>query len=531
MKWILSFCLVVFSGAVVAAPSLPDSETRIKIIESVANEMSRLDGEALFVRRGRSQSWENATAGLYADAIIAQDWPNYIRAFQKLDQAYPNLHANLKLGPDFDGLKIEPVELKISFMHESYNSGTPQFLVNRIDSDVVIPKGFQLEMYDEVVAINGRSMADWRLENFEFCKFALQTQCDEMLYSNLRKGFLSWKPGDKLVYSVKHFSRKMDIAVEQKSDTQKPKDPAKGYCKEEKKRYNDFTLSYAGNRACIYQRQNSPMTAILRITSFDYSNLKAGEKLNSVETEVAALYDWWKDNSNLRDLIIDVIDNTGGAAPTDYLKLILQKDFQQVFLSYKKIKEMDDPSFRKAVFWESKPHELWFQKILASGEWAKLHEGDFTSISPMFCADETKDCTQGLFKPFTHSFYGQVLVMLNQFCVSACDDFVSTLSEQLDTRVEFYGLPNAADSAYSRAAIQVYLDPKAKDGFRIEITPEDHIPSKDVFLTQTVVISRSMDSKGKEIAGVPVTLKSTVSKDRWNQERWPQTVLETIGYY
>lgn len=532
LSFLFLFVFLIYGANGSATPPLPDVKTRVKIIDALAAEMLRLDNEAIYVRRNRPTPWDQTVGGLLADAAMASDWTQFLNVFARLDHTYPNLHAHSKVGEQYASQQYNKIDFKVGFTYDEYDETSGKFVISRVDKDANIPTDKTLDLYEELIAINGQPLTKWQQDNLEFCKFSLPQQCHRLLYHNLRKGVLSWKPDQPLIFSVRAGRKSFDFQVELKNYQEPAKNPNEEYCSTEKNRYtNTYKLVYSGNRACVYQEQHEPGVAVLRITSFDYSNLKSNEPINSVEAEVAALYQWWEKNAYWNQLIIDVINNRGGAEPTEYFKILLKDDFQQIFVNYKKIKELENPKIRESIFWGSKAQELWFQGLISSGKWNQLVEGEQTSAVPMFCPDANRDCTQGLFKPMPHPFYGRISVLLDQWCVSACDNFVHTLQERVASKVKFFGQPNAADSAYSRLAIHVYLDPTATDGFRLEVTPADAKPGKDVLVTQIVVVSQTVDSFGKILAGAPVTLEAFIEKSAHDTGNWHRDVLDLAKYY
>lgn len=520
------FFLNVFLSAQMnyAQPTLPDAKTRAEIVRTLASEMQRLDGEALNVRKNRSTSWTQLSDLLSLEAEQAKSTSEFIRVLSRLDQSYPNLHATLQIGKDLSDSLPERIELKIYFMAEVFSPVKTRYVISYIHSEATYSKDEQPELGDELIAINNRPMLDWQKENLDFCKFPLQHQCDNLLSVHFEKEFLSWQRSQPLIFTLKRGSKIWDIAVESRPLTAGLRKQAD--CKNENSRYQNFQRVYEGNRACVYQSLKDPKTAVLRITSFDYSGLNKGEPIRSIGVEVARLYPWWLNNAQWDHLVIDLIDNTGGNAPTEYLEVLLTEKFQQLYITYKKTKELEDSYLRANMFWETTEQEIWFQNLIQSSQWSNWSYGDYISPVPMFCAEPDRDCTEGVFEPRYHYFKGKISLLVNQWCISACDDFVYVLTEQLGPKVKLYGQHQAADTAYSRLGIRIDLDSTQPKKFAMKVVSAFDPTSSQAFFTQTVVMSQAQNGRGTILSGIPVVLTEFVPRTWKNKDQWPDIVLQ-----
>ena len=524
MKGLFLLSAFLCGQFVYAQLTLPHANIRGDIVRLLASEMERLDGEALYLRKNRQASWQQITDQLAIEAEQAITLNDFARVFSRLNQSYPNLHASLNIGKELESALIKGTELKVYFMAEILSERQTQYVISNIHKDAVYSKETQPELGDELLAINGQAMADWEKETLEFCKFPLAYQCNRELPRYFEKEFLSWRNTQPLFFTLRRGSKVWDILVETRPKAAGTRNQVD--CKIENNRHQGFKRIYSGNRACVYQSINDPKTALLRITSFDYSGLNKNESITSLPIEVNQLYSWWVNNSDWDHMIIDLIDNTGGNAPTEYHEILLKKPFQQLYVTYKKTKELENSYLRSQVLWETTEQELWFQSLIGSGDWENLNYGDYTPAVPMFCAEPNQDCRKGLFKPRPHSFNGKISLLMNQWCVSACDDFVYVLTEQLGSRVKTYGQHQAADTAYSRLAIQVDLDSTQPKGFTLKVVSSHGPPSPEAFFTQTVVLSRAQDGRGNILSGIPVELTEFVPLTFNNYKNWPNTVLE-----
>lgn len=379
---------------------------------------------------------------------------------------------------------------------------------------------------DEIVAINGRSIQSWLSENFLFCKYGLKIQCHRQFESNLLSLNLSWKGEIDLIYTVKHQNQEIDVKLKFTDDTTS-KDPLRKRCNwNGNKRYKGFKLIHLGFFACLYEKEDDPEVALLRIASFQYNrNQDPINPFKSIYEEVKALEKIWIPRSaNYKHLIIDVLDNRGGNLPVPYYQILFKGNFQEQYVQFKKTPEFEDKMLRDAMLWGDSSHELQFQKYLNNGFWETLAYGDFTLPEPMFCADSTKPCSETSFKAKEHDFSAQVYVMLNEECVSSCDGFTWAMKTKLNAKL--YGFYQAADSAYSRLRIDAILDSNHKDGFKIIINPERAPLDPNLIVGQTIAVPRATDANGITFNGNPLELEELVPY-RFG-EFYPSVVLEKV---
>jgi hypothetical protein len=401
------------------------------------------------------------------------------------------------------------------------SAGVVEYAVSEVKPGARYSSAAAPQIGDRIVEINGRAMKDWQNENFEFCKFPLKAQCDNVLTENLFDELLSWSHADQLTYTLDRNGRtwKIPVSVNRRFSAHKSDLPG---CTDEANRYSGFVQTYSGQFACIYESLRRPNEAILRISSFYYPDPKA--RIGSVRAEVDRLYPWWKQHATWSQLIIDVIDNHGGDAPIPYYEILLQNDFQEQYVEFKKIPEMEDAKLRSGIFWNTEGQEIWFQDQLKSGAWAAIPMGGFSLPVPMFCALSGVSCDQGLFPVRKHPFRGRVDLLVNQWCVSSCDGFVFNIKERFGASARVFGQPQAADTGFSRLSIDLSADSHSPAGFMISIEPDADRPSE--LFSQTVVITRSVTHGGLATAGQPVFLDGFVPLTLDNRDRWPEAVLD-----
>jgi hypothetical protein len=159
--------------------------------------------------------------------------------------------------------------------------------------------------------------------------------------------------------------------------------------------------------------------------------------------------------------------------------------------------------------------------------WAQIPFYDYLPAVPMFCPSDDKDCSTEKFQVREHGFYGRVSILLNQNCVSSCDGFVFALKEQLGEKVKLFGHPQAADSAYARLTINVYLDPNTPQGVRTQVVPIRHESNTKALFSQTVSVARSLMGNGQIVTGEPLPLQQFVPQTLNNEDQWPDAVVNT----
>src|SRR5262245_38808224 len=111
MKTLASLALLALFSihAEAAEPAFPPANQRAAMLTKLASEMERLDGEGLIVReRNRARSFRETAKALAEEARSATSWTALMRAFARLDAAYPNLHAKLDPAPKFAGNRVRP---------------------------------------------------------------------------------------------------------------------------------------------------------------------------------------------------------------------------------------------------------------------------------------------------------------------------------------------------------------------------------------------------------------------------------------
>jgi len=539
------FKIIFFMSALLTETSKADEhenfisrETRVAIFDKVVTELERIDGEGLLARRNRPVSWKATVADLRSQARTAESKIDFGQVFRRLDATYPNLHAKVTLADKYD-IAAGRLRPKIAFRFGAEFIGLKpsktKYKISSIDGELSkeINEAVRPALGDNIVAINGKAMAIWSDENFLNCKFPLRQQCEANIFDHFRKGLLSWDWRSPLTYTLERNGRTWDVRVPvemPKLDTisaavQIPK--LEGDCPDKPDRYQGFRPVYKGLNICVFESDNASNVTVLRIVSFSYRELPKESKIQSLKDEVEQFYEkYWKDKAPAtRKLIIDLIDNGGGDTPVAWYQLFYTKPFQEEYVQFKKLAELNDDQIRKDLFYENNAKEMWFKNLSKLPSYQKMKLGSFLPATPQFCARDDQSCDVGLFEPRKHGFTGEVRLLVNEWCISTCTGFVWSMKDQLGKSVKLVGFPDSGDSAYARLFVDVYLDSSNSSGFRIHVSPRpggtnQNLPDGAI-LRQQVAATRSTDSKGKIISSTPtkvdilIPYRSSNYDDSW----------------
>jgi hypothetical protein len=315
--------------------------------------------------------------------------------------------------------------------------------------------------------------------------------------------------------------------------TESNSQPSLPGCNFEPARYPGFKEVYVGYNVCALESDQYKETVLLRIKSFTYRNVADGLKIKKITDETAAFWDqyWSKKASSKRHLIIDLIDNGGGDAPIEWYKLIYQKPFQEQYVSFKKIPEIEREDIKKEIFYNEPGRAIWFEDIKRSGVYRKTSIGHFLPHHPDFCVFEDKNCNEGEYQPKGHGFAGDIKLLVDEWCISSCVGFVWSLKDQLGPRVKIFGFPDSGDTAFARVFIDVRLNAKSKDGFDLLVTAR--LPNtlqaidENLLARQSVSITQTTDKDGKVISGVPTHVDQLVARTyKRDATPWETRVLD-----
>jgi hypothetical protein len=523
MKNLLFLFLIVPQLSFAGEPTFPTANIRKAILHDLVQEMIRLDGEGFIVREGRPSKFSEIGNHLEKEAQDARNWSEFILALKKLDRAYPNLHAYFEPSDqiNLDG-RVVPT---VGFSGEWISANQTQYRINRVDP-ISFPKGFEPRVGDLLIGINDRPIEEWKNEHFDFCKWTLPEQCDLEFPSDFYNETSGWTRKNPLYYTLQREGRKWTVAIPLKDRQPRVKDEARLLCANFPDRYAGFHLVYGGKFACFFEKDSDPSTVILRITSFQYKRSSNQEGPSSPREEVNSFMSYWQTHARqTKHLIIDVSNNGGGNQPTPYYEVFFDRPYQEQWVRFKKIQELNDANLRSAMFWETNAQEIWFQNVKKEGVWDATPYGEFLPPVPMFCALEDQDCRLGLFPVRNPGFSGNVSLIVNHACVSSCDALVYTFKQELQERVKVIGQPHAADTTYSRIRIGVELEDSTK-GFRLKILPQYGKVPGTVIFSQVVSVTRSVKADGAVVSGKPLEIDRFVSNSLEREGFWHMDAVD-----
>jgi hypothetical protein len=487
--------------------------------DELVSEMERLDGEFIELRNEkRHEAWAQVSSLLKSQFQSADSDFEISEVFRQLDQAYPSRHASIQTHFTSPA-KLVPT---VRFRSHWIAPGVVQLVVSQVDADAMFMEAQTPVADDQVIAINQRPIESWYSEAYDFCKFPLKSQCSAEFAEEFRLQNYSWNESQPLQYTLKRRERTWNVSIPLRVSRGGGVTIENGHgCRTEKDRYQGFSLAYSGENACAYSTIHAPGTLILRITSFRYGSRGA---VPSVNKEVTLLHKWLVQQRDLRHLIIDVVDNGGGDNAAPYFRLLLGHPFREsVQFRIKKVKELEDPHIRSALFWGSKDNEKWFQSLKSSAAWETLAFGSYLPALPQFCNGDRATCHGNALMPLPSPFLGRVTVLMNRQCMSSCDHFVFMAKDFLGSRVTFIGEPTTADMGYARLAIHVLK--KTQSGQWTRITPTDENLGPDDLAVQSVVVSQTRSNDDKILDGHPFWPDIFVPTTSDDENEWIQNAV------
>ena len=523
----------------------------LKIFDAYLVEVTRLDGDGLLPRIGRSHSWSQITAQLRKDLSHAKTKFEIGRIFMRLDAAYTNLHAHIDVTDDYNLRSEGKVQLAVSFWPDqlSENGDVNKFILSNVRREYFInlEPSERPQLGDEVVSINGRDMKYWQDENFNFCKYPLKAQCQINLKDNFSNEMLSWNRREPLKMRVKRGAKFISFKVPIVARRQEHKSAQgssgsednkfdlplpPGNCGLPPERYPNFKLVYQGLRGCAYERADVPDVTLIRIGGFDYARMKYKTDITRVRIETEKFYQtYWKQRAkSTKKLIIDVTGNLGGDIITTWAALFIETGFQDQWVQFKNLKEYEDSQWQKDSFYDDPTKYKFFKNYKAQIAAKKIMSEDFMPATPQFCATDEGSCESEKWPSKQTGFKGDVIIFTDELCISSCVGFVWTMKTYLKDKVKFIGVPDSGDSTYSRAYIEGGID-NSKAGFFIKTIPRPpHGFDKagaDAEYRYTVSTSRQTDEKGNIISGKPQKM-DFFSYARWDEDpdMWVARMLE-----
>jgi Peptidase family S41 len=528
-----------------AAPPIPSRAEATALFDKLVQDIERLDGDGLTIRHQRPEQWKATIARLRAAAAEATTPAALGHVFHRLRATYPNMHAGITLANDFNE-KWMPngASLPMTIRAETLapDATRPVMRIASINegwlktqsADTALPI-----VGDIVVAMNQRPMADWLRENEIFCRYPLAGQCPVEFQRNSARGFLFWQPETPLVLTLSRDGKIVQATVNIMPSAAPPatssstvKDIAKvpPPCDSAKPRMpQGYVLAWAGTMVCVFANPAQPDTQIWRIETFAAEQSRVFDakpgQYKSVKQETDAFYDeFWKSHApKVKHLIIDVAGNSGGEVVVRWHQLLFPKPFQMDYVEYKKIREFDHPKVRNALFWGSQKSQEFVEQLKRDGSFEKIAEGGWLPRQQAFCFSEDNDkdnCNTVQHMPRPHGFIGNVTLVIDQFCNSACVTFAHNLRDKMTARV--VGLPDVADTTFSRLQLHFGFDANGKPITSIE---DASVIAKPVGRF-TLAATRTSDNMGNIISAKPLMPDQIVPRRWWqNGDEWAREAI------
>ncbi len=493
-------------------------QKKTAIFDSLLKEIDRIDANRLSLFKNKDLNWSQISAELRAEIDRAKSPVEIGAVFKKLDALYPHVQSQYFLNPDLDRIPLGSklvLPLRITPLIDEPTQKQFRYYISNVRAESFVGSQAPLEG-DEIIEINKKPIAEWERENFTFCKHTAPSLCAIDFGNNLRNENLNWNHLVPLVFVVQRGPQKIVINVKnniQSGGVQESADLNSDSYNESlpcgidaKKRYPAFGYRYKGRKLCLLESHSYPGVAILRISSFNYFGNESIRTIKQ-EVEIFSKFYWNEHSGEIKNLIIDVMDNEGGEAPINYYSILFKNPFEDQYIKYKKIKEWNEPGFDESLFTGDNDGGkfIWMKSLKEDGLFNKIALGSYFEPIPHTCVNSKLDCRVGRFEPAEHQFNGDVHVMLNQFCSLNCSSFVATLERNLGSRVNFYGLPDSGDPAAALLELKMLMTPGGSNPveFRTRIwnntTPAFET---DLLLTQTLAFSVATDKSGNIEEGV-----------------------------
>lgn len=537
MRFYLGIMLVMMSLKALAVGEKFDSKNLVQAYDKFIIELDRLNGDGLIPRQNRKKSFSQVSKELRRDLVKAKTKFEAGRIFARLDAAYTNNHSYADLSAEYSYKKSEgALKLAVSLQPDLiFEDGkVERYTISSVDesSFETLSKDERPKIGDEIVAINKRPMSSWSDENFEFCKFPLRSQCELELFDNLKNELLSWHRKQKLNITFVRNKKKLTIdvpfAIKEKSES-KAEDRAP--CEVNEVRYKSFKLVYKGYNACLYERSDKPGFAVLRLASFRYRNVAESYQIKNVHDEANKFNKeyWSKHSKNLNTFVIDVVDNYGGDTVVPWVEIFATASFQDQFVEFKNIKEFANENYRKAALYEDLGKIAIINKWKKDGYYDTVPVGGFFKPMSQFCSSQDESCLEKKWPAVGNNFKGQFFLITNNWCISSCSGFVWTMKNTLGDRLNTVGVPDSADTTYTRASIEVRMTSQAPF---YELVVEGRSSGRhknlveNAVVKQVVSVTRSTNQDASIVSGQPVKT-NYFNAPRWDEDgdMWVNRIL------
>ncbi len=547
----IGFCAMIISCASPEVANQYISNTklvmtkRVAIFDALVKEIDRIDADRKEILKLKGENWDENINELRGEVEKAQSLGAFGRALRKVDSLYPHVQSQQVLNPELESIPIGSkinLAFKIVPTIKDVKERHFKYFISQVTADH-FEAGPVPRIGDEVIEINKKGIEDWEDENYKFCKAVSRGVCALEFNHNFRNESLAWNHDQVIELVLLRGPDKITAHLKariQSSDGFEASDTADTYSDgfpcgiDIKRRYFEFGFLYKGRRLCLLGSHAHPGVALMRISNFNYSG--SADSIRSLKQEISLFKTtyWDAHYSEIKHLIVDLMDNDGGDPPVGYEALLFDHPFQGQYVKYKKLQEWSKGPVEELLFNLDADggKSIWLKSLREEGRFSQKNLGDFFDPIPRYCVSSKLDCRNGKFEPDEHQFKGDVKVMLNQNCILACSSFASDLQENLGARVGFYGLPDSGDAVAAQMAINLYLTPLSKKPFELksQIWNFSAPPiSNDLLLTQTLAFSLTTDASGASTSGQSRQIKKMPELSYKNYPgNYPNDVLKLI---
>ena len=476
--------------------SYPNKTQRIAIAEHVLSTMERIDALNSEQRNlSRTLKWPAYKEKVILNAARAQNFTELNIALDNIHYGIINLHSFLQVEPAI-AKHAEPI-LTWPSVRIGYTWPKLSF--------------FSLDNNKTITELNGHDIHELFNDYYnQYCRHNHDNGCLSFFSKNLEYGYRFAKPATTLTITYQNGSQQhiehSQITQSQTSETES---------KACKSRYPslDLTLAYQGSQSCLYQTDKS---YVLKINEFGPWGAENDDiyclKPNSAGmcNDINAIKKITQ--TNFKDyLVIDMQNNGGGSENTPWIAALTHAGFYDNLITYKNILELQDPDTRASAFYSSVQAEKWYQTIIK----AQLNTSEYLPIRADFCRGSALCENKQIPSSINPIAYKKMLVVINEHCVSSCDDFVWRMRSYAGATT--LGQYPATDGTYARVNATVYITSSGEiksavygEGRSLQF--EDATP----LVTFRMPLSKTVTPKGKIREGDKTVLDIALPIDKTN---------------
>ncbi|MFA6584546.1 MAG: S41 family peptidase [Elusimicrobiaceae bacterium] len=515
--WFLLIALGMFPVASQAAEAdvfISSGQSRINLFDSY---IQTVRDNTVFSQEGFQKlgtTWERESERAKKLFLAAQNKEDVYYSLLALKNSIHNTHSTLNI-PEALNPEEKILLLPLKLAPQGSSNETAQIIV--VKSDVPqIKKGFILREYD------GKQFPELEYEYLQWHgdnspEFLKMRTVQWLTSRNSKESPLPSQKSVKMLFYDPQTQTTVQVSPQWQQEHKSLKEllapPAASPCglaRENDKDYADFKFDFAGVNYCIY-KDSATKTLLLRYLSFYYRlppayvwNRTAFLSYNPKPVNTASPYPFMDqlaeiDSAELRAylnrqdwnrLLIDVRENDGGTEPIEFLRFLADKPFKQNMRSlvFTPLMRRNHSAFDAALA-EIEVHGL--SDLLAENFQNREAKESFLFPYSLSCPGKCAldSLTNAEVQPDKGAHKFVVAVLSGPFCVSACDQFVSTFKDNDMGR--FFGLPSRGGTMPSSIRKEFALDNGEKFHIRLAIGKgyrpngeilEGNPPAPDFFL-------------------------------------------------